>query len=140
MLDPLGKLLIELRDDVEVDAIVDGRVRGNEPKAGDAQPLGDYQAFVVITELASPRIPRVPVQRVRYGVRCYGRTFQEARSLYGACSDAIHLLGPRLHANGLGIYISIDDTGGTASRDPDTKQPLVDFVIELLATTQAVAV
>jgi len=138
MMDPLGKLLLELRDDLEVDALVDGRVRGQEPAPGDAMGAGQYKAFVVISTLATPRLPRVPVQRSRYGVRCYGRTPQEAMELYGACSDAIHLIGPRLKSNGLGIYISLDDTGGTASRDPDTQQPLVDFVIELLATTQAV--
>ena len=138
MLDPLGKVLIELRDDAGVSAIVSDRVRGYEPAPGDAKAAGSYQAFVVISHLGTDREYRAPVQRVRYSVRCYGRTSQEAEALYGACSDAIHHIGPRLHANGLGIYISHDDIGGTASADPVTQQPLVDFIVELLATTQVV--
>jgi hypothetical protein len=139
MYDVLGKLLIELRDDADVAAIVDDRVRGGEPAPGDA--IGPpYQAFVVLVTLSTPRMMRVPAQMPRIGVNCYGRTAQEAAQLYGACSDAIHDRGPRVYGNGLGIYISHDDSGGAAERDPDTKQPYVSFVIEAIATTQAVVV
>lgn len=140
MLGTLGKLLIELRDDPVASAIHHGRVRPFEPAPGDAMGKGEYLAFVVIVQLASPRVRRVGAQQPRFAVRCYGRTLVEADELFRACSDAIHDTGPRLHANGLGIYASHDDSGGSAGRDPDTGQPHMDFVVELLATTQAVTV
>ena len=139
MLDPLGKLLTELRDDSDVDNLVNGRVRGFEPAPGDAQPKGAYQAFVVISTLDTPRLPRTPLQTARYGVNCYGATPQNAMAVYAACSDAIHHIGPRIRASdGLGVYISHDSTGASAEKDPDTGQPFVSFVVELIATTQAV--
>jgi hypothetical protein len=134
MLDMLGKLLIEFRDDPSVDAIAHGRVRSFEPAPGDSRPAGQYLAFVVISALVTPRHPQVPIQRPRYVVRCYGRNQQEAMALYGACSDAIHGIGPRLYPSGHGIYVSHDETGGTQDKDPTTQQPLVSFVVELVAT------
>lgn len=139
MLDPLPKILIELRNDVEVDALVDGRVRGWEPAEGDAQPFGKYKAFVVLVRLDAPRLPRAPIQQASIAVRCYGTDKANAYAVYAACSDAIHNIGPRLHNNGLGIYISHDDTGASQDADPVTKQPLETFVIRLSATTQEVA-
>jgi hypothetical protein len=146
VIDLTGKLLIELRDDVAVDAIVDGRVRGFEPEPGDSAWALDNKgnrtyarAFVVIVALGSPRDRRVPIQRPRFAVRCYGRTSQEAMALYGACSSAIHDKGPRVHTNGAGIYASSDETGGDAEKDPDTQQPLVTFIAELIGTTQVVS-
>ena len=137
--DALPKILLELRDDAEVDAIVDGRVRGFEPAPGDAQGAGDYKAFVVVVQLDAPRLGRIPVQRPRIAVRCYGRTPQEAAELRWACSNALHNTGPRVHTNRLGIYQSMDDTGGEQEKDPDTKQPLQVFVVDLFATTMEVA-
>ena len=132
----VGKVRIELRDDGEVAAIVGKRVRVAEPAPGDsAKP---YRAFVVLSLLSTAREKRRPVQRTFIGVRCYGRTQQEAEALYGACSDAVHDIGPRTHGD-VGIYLSSDNTGGTAGKDPDTSQPYVEFTIDLFATTQAVA-
>lgn len=152
MLYAVGKLLIELREDSAVDAIVHGRVRSPEPappvyhpttKAlldpGDARDRSDWVAFVVIVPVGTQRHPRVPTQRSRFVIRCYGRNPTEAWDLYAACSDAIHGVGPRVHAGGLGIYVSHDETGGETDMDPDTRQPLVTFVVELVATTQVVA-
>lgn len=143
--DVLPKLLIEIRDDATVDALVDGRVRGYEPRGasdsyeGDALGPGKYKAFVVLVQLAAARLSRVPVQRVTLAARCYGRTPQEAAELRWAVSNAIHEVGPRLHANGLGIYTSRDESGGDQEQDPITSQPLQTLVITALATTQAVA-
>jgi len=139
MLDVLPKILIELRDDVEVDALVDGRVRGWEPSPGDSQPAGSYKAFIVLVRLDAPRMVRAPLQTATFAVRCYGTDKANAYAVYAACSDAIHHIGPRLHANGLGIYLSLDDTGASQDADPVTKQPLETFVIRAAATTQAVA-
>ena len=140
MLDPLGRLLTEVRDDADVSALVSTRVRGFEPAPGDAKPAGSYQAFVVISALSAARETRSPTARWTYGVRCYGSTPQNAMAVYAACSDAIHHIGPRLRASdGLGIYISHDIGGGSAEKDPDTQQPVVIFTVELFATTVAVA-
>ena len=140
-MDVLPKLLTEIRDDDAVAAIVGTRVRGFEPAPGDAKQgttQDPYQAFVVLVQLDAPRLRRVPVQRATVAARCYGRTPAEAAALRWAVSNAIHLPGARVHANGLGIYQSFDETGGEQEKDPDTAQPLQTLVISALATTQAV--
>lgn len=146
MWDPVPELLIELRDDEGVAAIVGEnphitvpRVRSPEPGPGDVQAKATYRAFVVIATLATPPMQSVPVQRSRHVVRCYGRTNEEAAALYAACSRALHHKGPRGHGSGQWIYVSHDDTGAAAEADPDTKQPVYTFVVESLATTQVVA-
>lgn len=146
--DPVGKLITELREDAAVAAIVGAnpalkpgeraRVRGQEPGPGDAQGVSAYRAFVVVVTLATPRHPQVPTMRARHAVRCYGRTVEEAAALYAACSAVLHGAGPRQTGSGKGIYVSHDDTGASYSKDPDTGQPLYDFIVETLATTQAV--
>ena len=137
--DVLPKLLIEIRDDDAVADIVDDRVRGFEPGQDDAKGPGAYKAFVVLVQLAAPRLPRVPVQFARLVARCYGRTHQEAAELRWAVSNAIHNRGPRVHTNDLGFYNSLDVEGGEQEKDPNTQQPLQTLVIEVPATTQAVA-
>jgi hypothetical protein len=137
--DIIPKILLELRDDPDVDAIVDGRVRSPEPAPGDEQGAGSYKAFVVIVELDVPRIGRLPLQRPQIAVRCYGRTPQEAADLRWACSNVLHNAGPRVHSNRLGIYNSMDRSGGGHDIDPDTKQPLKVIVVDAFATTQVVA-
>lgn len=137
--DVLPKILIEVRDDAAVEAIVADRVRSPEPAAGDAQGPGKYKAFVVLVQLAAPRLPRVPVQFARIVARCYGRTPAEAAELRWAVSNAIHNIGPRVHGNGLGLFNSLDVEGGEEDTDPVTKQPLQLLFIEVPATTQAVA-
>lgn len=147
MWDPVAKLLTDLRDDSAVAAItsenphepVHPRVRSPEPGPGDVQGKGAYRAHVVIAALATPRMQSVPVQRSRHVVRCYGRTPEEAAALYAACSDALHHVGPRGHGSGQWIYVTHDDTGAGIEHDPDTHQPHYSFVVETLATTQAVA-
>jgi len=134
--DAMGKAIIELRDNGDVAAIVEDRIRGFEPGPGDGGK--PYKAFVVLVMLGTLREPRVPIQRPRIGGRFYARTPQEAMALYVAASNALHHRGPRVHGNGLGIYVSHDDTGGTAERDPATGQPYVTAVFELVATTLAV--
>lgn len=137
MQDVIGKVIIELRDDEAVSDIVDDRVRGTEPAPGDADK--PYKAFVVVSMLAPNRYRRVPIQRPAVSVRCYGKTPIQAAQLYGACSDAVHGRGPRVHGE-IGIYLSEDAIGGgSPGKDPDTKQPYIDFTIDLFATTQAVA-
>jgi hypothetical protein len=138
-LDPLGSLLVEIRSDVDVDALVDGRVRGFEPAPGDAKPAGSYQGFIVIVALGVPPDPQLPVTFATYAIRCYGTTPQNAWAVWGAVVAALHETPPRLKSNGLGIYKTIVIDGGEQGKDPDTQQPVVEGTIRLIATTQAVA-
>jgi hypothetical protein len=138
-LDPLGSLLVEIRDDVDVDGLVNGRVRGFEPAPGDAQPKGSYKAFVVLVTLSAPPDPQLPVTFATYGIRAYGSTPQNAWAVWGAVVKAIHETGPRLKASGLGIYKTIVVSGGEQGKDIDTQQPVCEGTVRLIATTQAVA-
>jgi hypothetical protein len=111
MWDPVGRLLVELREDDRVAAIVGAnptepvypRVRSPKSAPGDLQGPESYRAHAVIGTLATPRMASVPVQRARHVVRCYGRTPEEAAALYAACSDALHHVGPRVTGAGNGI-------------------------------------
>jgi len=136
--DALGSLLTEIRADVDVADLVSGRVRGGEPAPGDAKAAGSFQAFIVIETLADPPHPRLPVRFATFGLRCYGSTFQNASEVYLAVVKAIHRVGPRRKANGLGIYWTTAVSGGEQARDPDTQQPYVAATIELIGTTQVV--
>jgi hypothetical protein len=142
MIDILGKLLIELRDDDDFALWHDGRVRGEEPAPGDAKGPGEYVRFAVITTLATPRERRVPVQRPTYAVNVFGTSPKDAMAGYVLASDAIHRAGVRMAGTGtnrVGIWDSFDDSGGTPERDPQTGQPFVTFVVHLIATDQSVA-
>lgn len=135
MIDPLGTVIAELR----AANVASKRVRGGEPAVGDAKPAGSFQRFVVLVRLGYQRLHRTPMQILRIGVRAYAPTYQDAAALYGEISDALDNAGPRLSLAGVPIYQSLDDTGGTAEKDPDTGQPYETGVLELFAGTQAIA-
>lgn len=137
MIDPLGRILTEIRDDATVAAITT-RIRGGEPAPGDALGPGSYQPFVVLSRLSIQREKRLPMQEVRILAACYGATFQQAAALAGAVSDAINAAGPRISPAGVGIWASFDDGGEGATRDPDTDQPREDVIFSVTATTQVV--
>lgn len=154
MLDPMGAVVAEIRNDPDVQALVGldeaghRRVRGGEPRGAgtyngvavtaDGLGPGHYRAFVVIVALDDPMFSRVPIQRAVYGVACYGVTYQNAREVYGAVVKAMHYVGHRVKSNGLGIYISVAEGGGEQDKDPDTGQPLIRGTIRVTATAQAV--
>jgi hypothetical protein len=133
VIDPLGLLLVEIRDGLD-----DVPVRGGEPAQGDAKGPGAYQRFVVLSRLATARERRAPAQEVRIAVRCYGATYQDAAALHGEVSDLVHAKGPRLASSGIGVYASFDDAGQGATKDPDTGQPVEEFVLRVIAPTQKV--
>ena len=135
--DPMGSVILEARNDAGVDALVDGRVRGFEPAAGDALGAGKYRAFIVLSSLDVPVNPRLPITDATYAVRAYGSTPQNAWAVWGALVKLWHGLGPRIGSSQLGIYRSWM-TGGQQDKDPDTQQPLVLGVLRLIATAQAV--
>ena len=118
--DPIGPLIMELR----ALNIASGRVRGYEAQPGDALDPGHYQRFVVLVDLGGPPGRNV-VQRKRIAFRAYGATPQDAGDLYMDIQEALHLIGPR---TGTTIYMTRDDTGGSAHLDPDTEQPYYDGV------------
>jgi hypothetical protein len=147
VLDPFGKVLTEIRDAPAVAALTD-RVRGGEaapdanrsgvPTPGDIRQPRSWVRFVVLSRLGVLRWRQVPVQTLRIGARCYGTSFEDATRLYGAVSDAIHEIGPRLASSGLGIFVTADETGGASGKDPDNGQPYESMVISVIATTQPV--
>jgi hypothetical protein len=126
--DPMGTIVAELR----TANIASGRVRTFEPDVGDAKGPREYQRFVVIVDLGGPPVRQI-LQRLRYVVRCYGATKQDARDLWGDVQDVLHLAGPRLSAGGVAVYNTRDDTGGSVHADPDTGQPYYDGVYEVTA-------
>jgi hypothetical protein len=132
---PVGQVVTELRNA----NIASKRVRGGEPAGasdgyeGDALGPGSYKRFVVVTQLGRIRIGQAPVQQVRLGVRCYGATPQDASSLAGEVSDALHRTGGR-GTSSHWIYQSLEEEGGQPAKDPDTGQPYESGVIELIAT------
>lgn len=135
MIDPLGKLLTEIRSNATVAALTT-RIRGGEPAVGDAQSAAaGYLRFVVLTRLGNERAKRVGMQTLRIAARCYGTSFGDAAALAGAVSDAIHNIGPRRNATGVLIFRTYDDIGLGATKDPDTGQPHEDIVIEVFAST-----
>lgn len=138
MIDYFGKILGELGADAAVVSITD-RIRGHVPGPNDAKGPTEYVPFVVLTDLGGPPMRRVPIQNALLGLRAYGVTPQGAKALYVACSNALHDVGPRIHGTVL-IYDSADGTGGDEGADPQTKQPYVEGVIQLVVSALAVAV
>jgi hypothetical protein len=131
MIDPLGKLLTEIRDDPDVSAITN-RIRGEEAAQGDEPPL------VIIRTFPITRNKRLPVGRYQYLVQCYGSSFKQASQLRGAVSDAIQNFTPRVNAAGVGVYQSFSDTEGQAQADPDTQWPFHTIIVVVWAATVAV--
>lgn len=137
MIDPMGRILTEIRDNVAVAALTT-RIRGGEPAPGDALAPGSYQRFVVLTRLGHARLKRAPVQEVRIVAKCYGVTFQDAAALAGAVSDSVHAKGHRISSSGVVIFGSFDDIGQGAEKDPDTGQPMESFIVSVGALTELI--
>jgi hypothetical protein len=135
LVDPLGRILTEIRDDPGVAAIT-SRVRGGEPAPGDALGPGSYVPFVVIATLGHSRLKRAPIQEVRLVASCYAATHQAAAALAGAVSTAIHATGHRISGSGVVVFGSFDDGGGGGITDPDTGQPRSNVIISVGALTE----
>lgn len=131
--EPMGTILAELR----AANVASKRVRGNEPAPGDALGPESYQRFVVVVDLGGPRFHRIPMQTLRYAIRAYGATPQDASALYRECSDVLDNAGPRYGPTDVAIYQTLDDTGGSFGKDPQTGQPYYDGVFEVWAGAQA---
>lgn len=131
--DPIGSIITELR----AANIASKRVRGNEPGPEDA--VTPYQRFVVIVDLGGPRLHRTPMQTVRFVIRCYGATYADASDLYRDVSDVLDNGGPRYGATGVALYQSLDESGGSAGKDPVTSQPFYEGTFQIFAGAQALA-
>jgi hypothetical protein len=140
-LDPMGALIVEAREDIDVFGLVGERVRGFEPAPettsydGDARGPGQYISFVVFAALDVPPHPGVPVTFADYAVNAYGTDHRNAWQVWGALVKAFHKRTARLKANGLGIYQTLVVSGGTQDRDPDTRQPVVRGTLRVIAST-----
>lgn len=136
MAEPIAQVLTELRNA----NVASKRVRTGEPAgqgvgfAGDEQGPSAYQRFVVLSMLGRTRLARGSVQRVLIGYRAYGVTFADASSLAHDIATALHLAGGR-GSGASWIYQSVEESGGSASKDPVTRQPYESGVISLIATT-----
>ena len=145
LVDPIGLIVTEIRDDATVAALTEGRVRGFEPAPktksyeGDAQGTGKYKRHVVIVTLGRRREKRLPVQEVRAAARCYGIDGKDAARVGGAVSDAIHNAGPRISPGGVGVWNSWDDGGEGVLTDPDTAQPYETVVIQVNAADRVIS-
>lgn len=137
MLDPTGPVIVELRGDAYLSALVGTRIAQGEVPPGWAKGADAYMAFVILTGAPAPD-RRVPISRTRYTARCYGATFQQAFAVWGALVQAIHMSGPRVKSNGLGIYVTAIAEDADSGKDPDTQQPFVEGTLEVIATAQAV--
>lgn len=135
----LGGLINELTDDPDVNALVHKRVAGHVTAAGFAKGPGEYQAFIRLAILDAPPDPDVPVIFAAVAGSFYGVTPQNAWEVYWAAVRALHGVGPRLRPNGLGFYQSLIVGGGSQEEDPRTHQPVVQAVIDLIASTQVIA-
>ncbi len=136
MIDPTGKLLIEIRSDATVAAITT-RVRAGEAAQGDAPP------FVVIRRFPITPFRRawfVPVAHYQYLIQCYGTTPQQAAQLAGAVMDVVSNSAPRVNASGVAIYNSYWNIGGQAQRDPDTSWPFETVIATVNAATMVAPV
>lgn len=137
MIDPLGPLLTSIRDFPAVAAIT-SLVRGAALAEND-QPPAVVLRRLGVTRDPFGRSPKAGLEGVTIAALCYGSTPQQAAQLYGAVSDAVHMRGPRKDASGRLIFLSIDESGGQATLDPDTRWPTETCVINVIAAAQVVA-
>jgi hypothetical protein len=127
MLDPTGRIIVELRSDPEILALV-GTVPGDATKVqvfGGEAHKDAAGAYVVVRRLGPMRrYRRAPVGRFRIVIDAYGRTWQEASKLSGLISDVLATQGPRTSPAGMALYLSVEEVGPQAQLDPDTDEPV----------------
>lgn len=139
MIDPTGAVINILKADSAVVAIAGAKVRGGELAKGDRPPA------VIVARITSNRNPggggnrRIGLQEVMLQVKCLGATRLQAAQLYGACSDALHLLAPFEDVSGRAIFTVADDVGTSSGIDPGTSWPYEDGTIRVVAAAGALA-
>jgi len=136
VIDVMGALVIELRSDSGVAAIV-GSLNHQVKVWGEEKPEfmpADPRPYVFLHDLVPTRMKRVPVVMIRFAVTCVGKDHVQASAIYSAVSDAFHDKGPRIHGQ-VGIWRTYEDTGGQTVTDPETHWPSKVAIFECWAAT-----
>jgi hypothetical protein len=77
-------------------------------------------------------------QRVRVGFRCYGATSAQAREVYRALYDRLHLT-QNLIVDGVGFHGISESVPGEPLEEPDTGWPFVFAIFDVQVATVSVA-
>ena len=114
--DPLGLIITELRTALipQFPGLV---VRGAQFHVDDTPPI------IIVDRAGIVMLDRMEVQRVRFLVRCYGRTHNEAAQIWGAAMRELHLKGPRISNSDVAIYLSRLESSSGSLEDPDVHWP-----------------
>ncbi len=137
--DLTGMAVMEVRSYPSVAAITP-RVRGAELAPGDAPPA------VVIRKLGISYAPfgrgsrRLGLQEPMYAALCFAATYPQAAQLAGAVVDAINLRGPRNDAQGRLVHLSLVESGGDPTLDPDTKWVTETVTFTFVGAAEAVPI
>jgi len=135
--DPFGLVLVTIRDDDVVAALVGDRVSAN----AEQPPSVRLRAMPTSRYPFGPGSGHLGLQRVEYVAQCYAEPTptgeMEARALAGAVSDAIH--NRRDITNGTGFILKAYAPDiSEILRDPDTRWVYHQVRIEAIAAAQAV--
>lgn len=147
---PVGPLVIALRDDPAVAAIVSGRVAAGGPDP--EWPGPDPRPFVVLVPMTPSRAPfgpgssRTGLVQLLVMAKCFGAPDEKdervaqrtSGELAGAVSDALHDKGPRRFGTRL-LFQSDQVSGGGLTVEPDTRRPYWALMFNVIAAAQAVA-
>lgn len=123
MTDILVALITFLKADADVDALIDGRVYGEQVPQAEIERQ-EPRKFVVVTDAGGIERNRfLPIAQPRYDVWCYGETYHEAGNVDRAVYSALKALdrqpvgGVLLHNAGLAggpMPVRDDKTGWPA--------------------------
>lgn len=128
----LGALIAYLTSDSTVNALVSGRIWGDEMPSSEAVSMP--RKCVIINTVGQGGYGResrseIAIDRRMKDVRCYGETPYEAERLWNAVNLALkrlrrHLVTP---PSGLGqvlLYSAVKVAGPTSRREPDSEWPI----------------
>ena len=140
MIDPMGKLLAELRANGPLTAETAGHVWAGElpDRFQGATPSTDPRPYVLLHHLGNRRGRHNPVGYFRVQVTSVGKSPRLATKLYGLVSDVLHDAGPRYASGGTAVYRSEEEIGGQPANDPVTGWPVEISIYEVWAATLSV--
>lgn len=126
MVDPIDEVIVELRAYAPLVAELGVNVPlGVVSVWGGALPAGvgpNPRPYVIVRRLSLTRNRRAGVTYVRASVIATHMTERQAALLYGLCSDALDIRGPR-SSGGTSIFQSKEEIGGQPTTDPQTSYP-----------------
>lgn len=143
MIDPTGKLILELRAAAAAwpDPHTDVEVRGGD-LAGMDIPEGDKPRAIVVRRTPWRRWGRQGLGTFTYVLLCYDPDPRLATVLAGLASSAVHDRGPRITgAPGarIAIFRSETPSGDGTLTEPGTGYPLERVLVEVIAAATVVA-